>query len=357
MNEEQKQLGQRLKEKVTLSNKGRLEIISKEIPFFEGKGGLDPRVKEFLINEENPNFRRPLEIDGLEEIRSRTEEHTKDLSKGIRMETEKVYLTDHTMKVRIYNRTKEKKPVIIFFHGGGFFELDLKVMSNICKLLAQEAEAVVIAPEYRLAPEHPYQDGIDDCLESLRYVYENAEELSVDAKQISLVGDSVGGNLALGVHHLSKEEAWDIQYIGLLCPLVDFSEVSKSSWNIEHYNLAKDQELIRQELITTRESLSFIQSIYLTNLEDVMLPLVSPLLRQEKRSLPPLTMITAEFDFLRLQGEEFSAQLMEAEVPVRHIEYKGMAHAFIRKLGYYPQAADAVYEISKHYHQTMRKTR
>lgn len=354
MIEDQENLMRRLKENVTLSKKGRLEIISKEIPFVNEEGGFDPRVKDFLLHEEDPNIRRPLELEDLEIVRSRAEEHTEDLSTGIRMETEYIYLADHTMRVRVYNRTKVKKPAIIFFHGGGFFELDMKVMNNIGKFLAQEADAVVIAPEYRLAPEHPYQDGIDDCLECLRYVHEQAESLKINQENISLVGDSVGGNLALGVNHLSQEEPWNINYIGLLCPLVDFSEVSKGSWSIDHYNLEKDKELIRQELITTKESLSFIQTLYLTNLEDVMLPLVSPLLRKEKRNLPPITMITAEFDFLRLQGEEFSAQLMEAEVPVRHFEYKGMAHAFVRKLGYYPQAADAIIEIAKHFRQSIK---
>lgn len=64
--------------------------------------------------------------------------------------------------------------------------------------------------------------------------------------------------------------------------------------------------------------------------------------------------MTAEFDFLRIQGEEFSAQLLKAGVPVRHIEYKGMDHAFVRKLGYYPQAADAIKEIASHFLEELR---
>ncbi|OHX53902.1 hypothetical protein BB776_01615 [Planococcus salinarum] len=355
MNHTQNELTARLNENVTYSTKGKLNIINKEIPFEEGSRGLDPRVRNFLTNEADPHVRRPLASDDLEITRSRVEINNKDLSKGIHSETTKFSFADHEVPLGIYNQTEERKPVLIYLHGGGFFERDVDVMENICKLLAQEANAVVVGVEYRLAPEHPYQEGLDDCLETVRYIYENAGKFNVETENIGLVGDSVGGNIALGVHHLSKEEKWEISYIGLLCPLVDLSDVSRSTWNLNHYDMTKDSDLIYQELVTMKDSLTFIQSLYLTDLEDVLRPLVSPLLREVKSSLPPITLVTAEFDYLRIQGEEFSAQLVEAGVPVRHIEYKGMDHAFVRKLGYYPQAADAIKEISSHFLQALRK--
>ncbi|MFD1031913.1 alpha/beta hydrolase [Metaplanococcus flavidus] len=355
MNHTQEELTARLSENVTYSKKGNLNIINKEIPFEEGAHGLDPRVRSFLANETDPNARRPLAIDDLEMTRNRVEVNNKDLSKGIRSETTKFSYAEQEVTLGIYNRTDEKKPVLIYLHGGGFFERDVDVMENICKLLAQEASAVVVGVDYRLAPEHPYQEGLDDCLEAVRYIYENAGEFNVDAEKIGLVGDSVGGNIALGVHHLSKEEKWKISYIGLLCPLVDLSDVSRNTWDINHYDMTKDYDLIYQELVTMKDSLTFIQSLYLTNLEDVLLPLVSPILRKVKMTLPPVTLVTAEFDYLRIQGEEFSAQLVTEGVPVRHFEYKGMDHAFVRKLGYYPQAADAIKEISSDFLQELQK--
>ncbi|WP_158241181.1 alpha/beta hydrolase [Planomicrobium sp. MB-3u-38] len=354
MEHTQEELTARLKDNVTYSKKGSLNIINKEIPFEEESRGLDPRVRNFLANEVDPNARRPLTIDDLEITRSKTEVNNKDLSRGIRSENAKFVYADHEVPLGIYNQTEEKKPVLIYLHGGGFFERDVEVMENICKLLAQEANAVVVGVNYRLAPEHPYQEGVDDCLETVRYIYGNPEKFNVDAEKIGLVGDSVGGNFALGVHQLSEEEEWKISYIGLLCPLVDLSDVSRNTWNINHYDTTKDYDLIYQELVTMKDSLLFIQSLYLTNLEDVLLPLVSPLLREVKTTLPPITLVTAEFDFLRIQGEEFSAQLVKAGVPVRHIEYKGMDHAFVRKLGYYPQAADAIKEIASHFLEELR---
>lgn len=355
MDYSQEELTARLNKNATHSTKGKLSITNKEIPYEEGSRGLDPRVRHFLTNEADPNVRRPLEMDDLEITRSRVEVKNEDLSGGIQTETVSFSFADHEVSLGIYNRTQEKKPVIIYLHGGGFFERDVDVMQNICKLLAQEANAVVVGVEYRLAPEHPYHEGLDDCLETVRYIYENAEKFNVDTERIGLVGDSVGGNFALGVHHLSKEEDWEISYIGLLCPLVDLSDVSRNAWDLKQYDTVKDFDLIRQELVSMKESLIFIQSLYLTDLEDVQRPLVSPLLREVKSSLPPITLVTAEFDFLRIQGEEFSAQLVDAGVPVRHIEYKGMDHAFVRKLGYYPQAADAIKEISRHFLEELGK--
>jgi len=355
MNPTHKELTSRLQENTEHSKKGSLHIINKEIPFQEGSRGLDPRVKEFLTNEVDPHVRRPLEVDDLEITRKRVEVNNKDLSNGIRSETMEISVEGRKIPLNVYNRTTEKKPVLIYLHGGGFFERDMDVMENICKFLAQEANSVVVGVEYRLAPENPYQDGLNDCFETARYIYENPEEFHIDVDQMGLVGDSVGGNLALGVQQLSLEAPWEFCYLGMLCPLVDLSDVSRNSWNINHYDMSKDHELIRQELVTMKDSLSFIQTLYLTNLEDVFLPLVSPLLRNDKTKMPPITMITAEFDFLRIQGEEFSAQLIEAGVPVRHFKYKGMDHAFVRKLGYYPQAADAVKEVSRHFLEVLQK--
>lgn len=355
MNHTHDELIARLQGNATHSKKGRLSVLNKEIPFQEGSGGLDPRVKNFLTNEADPNVRRPLEIDDLEITRKRVEVNNTDLSSGIRAETLKIPFEDHEITLGIYNQGAGKKPVLIYFHGGGFFERDTDVMENACKFLAQEAGAVVVGVEYRLAPEYPYQDGLNDCFEAVRYIYENPEKFQADVGQMGLVGDSVGGNLALGVHQLSLREEWEIRYLGMLCPLVDLSDVSRNTWNIEHYDMSKDMELIRQELVTMKDSLIFIQTLYLTNLEDVFLPLVSPLLRTDKTDLPPTTMVTAEFDFLRIQGEEFSAQLLEAGIPVRHFKYKGMDHAFVRKLGYYPQAADAIKEVSRHFLEVLQK--
>ncbi|CAM3816026.1 alpha/beta hydrolase [Alkalicoccus chagannorensis] len=357
MNYSHAELIARLKEYVSYEKKGGLPIINKNIPFQEDAGGLDPRVRHFLSTEVNPVERRPLDIGDLDAIRDRVEVHNYDISSGIRSQKRTITVKEDALTLHIYNQTEEAKPVLMYIHGGGFFERDMDVMENVCKYLAQEAEAVVIAVEYRLAPEYPYRHGLDDCLDAVQHIYEHADALKIDPNAMGLVGDSVGANLALGVHHLSLAQPWDIKYIGLLCPLVDLSDVARDSWSIDKYNLTKDDALIRQELTTMQESLIFIQTLYLTNLEDVLLPLVSPLLRKDKTKLPPISIATSEFDFLRIQAEDFSEQAAAAGVSVQHFNYKGMDHAFVRKLGYYPQAADAIQEISAHFQDVLQQGR
>lgn len=344
----QKELTARLSKNGTAVKKGNITTVQKGIPFLEKESGLDPRVKDFLT-QVKPSLRLPMEMKDLEEIRSQKKIDNIDMSHNIKAEIEYLYLEGRTLKLRVYNRTNTIKPVLIYYHGGGFFDRDEDVIENICKFLAEASNTVVIAVEYRLAPEHPYQHGLNDCLETVRHVYEFPERFRINSSQIGLVGDSVGGNLALGVQHLSREESWEINYIGLFCPLVDLSDISRDSWNITHYSMAVDEELIRRELITMKESLYFIQTLYLENLEDVLIPLVSPLLRENKGRMPPVFVTTAEFDFLRLQAEQFASQLIDRGLPVRHIEYKGMDHAFVRKLGYYPQAYDAIIELALHF--------
>lgn len=348
------ELVHRLKEKASLVKEGSAEIVSKSIPFLEGEKGLDPRVKQFLEQESAPNTRRPMTHDDLEIIRSRKEKESRNLSSNIHMETKLISLEGRDLELKVYNRSETNKPVLIYFHGGGFFERDEGVMDNICKLLAEKAEAVVVAVEYRLAPEHKYAEGLNDCFDSVRYVCDNRNEFGADPGRIGLVGDSVGGNLALGVYHLSREKNWNICYMSLLCPLLDLSDVSGGARKMEQYNPGADRELVRQELVTMRESLSFIQSLYVTDLEELDQPLVSPLRNDKKVEYPPMTITTAEFDFLRTQGEDFMRKLQEQESPVRYIEYKGMTHTFLKKLGYYPQAVDAIRETAAHFQEVLQ---
>ncbi|MDX6153701.1 alpha/beta hydrolase [Marinococcus sp. PL1-022] len=357
MNDSHEELVHRLKEKLSLVKEGSAELVSKNIPFFEKEEGLDPRVKQFLEQETDPVLRRPMSHDDLEIIRSRKEKESRDLSSNIRMETKLISLEGRDLELKVYNRSKNTKPMLVYFHGGGFFERDERVMDNTCKLLAEKAEAVVVAVEYRLAPEHKYAEGLNDCFDSVRYVCDNRDEFGADTGRVGLVGDSVGGNLALGVYHLSREKSWNICYMSLLCPLLDLSDVSGGTRKMEQYDPGRDKELVRQELVTMRESLSFIQSLYVTDLEELDQPLVSPLRSKESITYPPMTVITAEFDFLRTQGEEFMRKLQQQESPVRYIEYKGMVHTFLKKLGYYPQAADAIRETAVHFREVLQNNK
>lgn len=340
-------LADRLRYNGKKTQKKNLEVVQKGIPYLEKTKGLDPRMKTQL-KKNGVSLQKIMKIEHLEELRHQIKEKNRDVSPEVQTESDFIDLETHRLRVRIYNRSEEIKPVLIFFHSGGFFARDLEVMENPCKRLAQLSGAVVVAVEYRLAPEHPFPAALEDGVAAVRYVVKCAGQLRIDVNKIGLAGNSVGANLAIGVQGAIQKEA-PVRYLGLICPLVDLSDVSREIWKLNYCDLTEDQDLIREELTAMRKSLYFIQNVYLKDLQEADSRLVSPLLKKNKKELPPLSVITAEFDFLRLQGETFAEQAALDGGPVRHINYKGMTHGFIKKIGYYPQAEDALREIAEDY--------
>ncbi|MFB5663264.1 alpha/beta hydrolase [Alteribacillus sp. HJP-4] len=348
-----KELKSLLNKNSVLSWHGKLEKITKNIPENKNRGGLDPRVKEILSSQSSGHLKKIIDAENLMEIRNK-KIRNRDLSPSISTEEREIKLEDRSIPIRIYNRQHSKRlPLIIYYHGGGFFSGDMNMVENPCKWLASEAEAVVISVEYRLAPEHPYQDGLNDCYEALHWAYEHADEILIDRENIGLIGDSVGGNLALGVNLLSKDKEWNIKHVGLIYPLLDLTDFAGDKWSLKQYNLSLDEAIIRHELTNIRQSIFFIQSVYLNDLAEAFTPLVSPLRSNHNHDFAAATIITAEYDYLKIQGQEFANQMADADVAVRHIEYKGMTHSFIENFGLYPQAEDSLSEIANHFKEVI----
>jgi acetyl esterase len=209
-------------------------------------------------------------------------------------------------------------PVLVWFHGGGFVIGSVQESDSDCRRLAVEAGLVVVSVEYRLAPEHPFPAGPDDCYAATRWVAAHAAELGADASRLAVGGDSAGGNLAAVVALMARERGGPrILFQLLVYPVTDLVSMETPS----HHENAVGYFLTRSSMLWFREA--YVPDA--TGRTDVR---VSPLHAKELAGLPPALVITAEFDPLRDEGELYADRLRGAGVPVTKTRYDGMIHGF-----------------------------
>ena len=225
-------------------------------------------------------------------------------------------------------------PLLVFFHGSGFVLCSLDTHDGMCRNLCAGAECVVASVDYRLAPEHKYPAGINDCLLATRWAAAHAAELGADARRIAVGGDSAGGNMA-AVTALRVRDEGGPALCGqlLLYPVTDYHTPGTPSYeeNAEGYGL-------------TRETMKWFWDHYLTNPSEGTLPHASPLRAADFSGLPPALVITAEYDPLRDEGELYADGLKRAGVPTRLSRYNGVNHGFMFWVGLVDKASAAMNE-------------
>lgn len=246
-----------------------------------------------------------------------------------------------------------EKGCLIFFHGGGFVSGSVDVVRNICKGIADAGDICVLNVEYSLAPEFPYPRAIEEGTAVVEYAAEHAAELGIHAKCIGVAGDSAGGNIAGAVTIRDKREGRNrICYQALLYPAVVLDQEREEAlcpWSESLYEIAEDDQQIRKAMNYIKNFMPDLQEMYLRNTgtanEDVSL-----LCHTQMDMLPATFLVTAEYDYLRIQDECYARRLAEAGVDVRIVNYKGMDHAFLDKVGYYPQAEDCIRMLAEDFH-------
>jgi acetyl esterase len=206
-------------------------------------------------------------------------------------------------------------PAILFFHGGGFVLGDLDTHDALCRSLALRADCVVVSVDYRRAPETKFPGPVEDCHAALGWLAAHAWQLDIDAGRLAICGDSAGANLAVAAALLARSRGPRVHHLALLYPITDAACTTASM-----------REFARGYVLT-RDAVQWFWSSYLGNPGDAANPLAS-ILRAELAGLPTMTVVTAEFDPLRDEGEAFADRLRTAGVTVLARRYAGMIHGF-----------------------------
>jgi acetyl esterase len=221
------------------------------------------------------------------------------------------------LPVRIYRPSDEQGlPVVVFFHGGGWVIGGLESHDHVCRALAQKAGCVVVAVDYRLAPESKFPAAADDAVAALEWVADNAGSLGVDADRIAVAGDSAGGNIAAvaAVHAKDSERVNVIQQV-LIYPVTDGTcDRPSMTENAEGYFL-------------TRAGMEWFHGHYSNDESELKDPRYSPIFA-DLAGAAPAVIVTAEYDPLRDQGRAFAEALTDAGVDVEYHEFAGMFHGF-----------------------------
>jgi acetyl esterase len=227
-----------------------------------------------------------------------------------------------TIPARIYTPLKVRQnhghaPCLIFFHGGGWVIGDLDSHDVVCRKLADEGELIVIAVDYRLAPEHKFPAAFDDALTATKWIAASAIELGIDASRLVVGGDSAGGNLAAVVAIAARDgEGPAIAGQLLIYPVTDLAMTHPSHREPE------------TSLLLSHSLIHWFRDQYLTGAADIDDWRASPLRAQTLTGLPPAYVLTAGADPLRDEGDEYAAKLKQAGVSVTYRTFPGQFHGF-----------------------------
>jgi acetyl esterase len=221
------------------------------------------------------------------------------------------------LPLRLYRPADQKPlPALVYYFGGGWTLGQIDTCDGICRTLANAVGCAVIAVGYRLAPEHKFPAAVNDCYDSIRWIAGHADDLGVDQNRLAVGGDSAGGNLAAAVTLRARRDGPPLVAQLLVYPNTLFGADTASLRNNDDPSMFN------------RRSVDWYWKHYLSAPAEGRDPLASPLLAEDHAGLPPALVITAEYDPLRDEGEQYAHRLKAAGVPTELRRYDGMMHGF-----------------------------
>jgi acetyl esterase len=218
-------------------------------------------------------------------------------------------------------------PAVAFAHGGGWVIGDLDTHDETCRYLAEALSALVVAVDYRRAPEDPYPAAIDDYWAAVTWLAENAARLGADPGALAVVGDSAGGHLAAAAALRARAAGGPAIAVQALAYPVTDATMAAAADPLGSYVTRSDGYGL------SATSMAWFIGSYVPDPADRSRPDNAPLLVEDLSGLPPAVVATAEFDPLRDEGAAYARRLREAGVPVTWLPGDGLVHGFLRQAG------------------------
>ncbi|HYA34454.1 MAG TPA: alpha/beta hydrolase [Candidatus Binataceae bacterium] len=240
------------------------------------------------------------------------------------------------LPIRIYTPANKPNGIVVFYHGGGWVIGDLASHDPVCRAITNASGCVVVSVDYRLAPEHRFPAGPEDCYAATKWVAENAAALGSDANHVAVAGDSAGGNLAAVSSLMARDRGGPkIRQQILIYPATDAAMDSKSQ-----------QEFRQDGYVLSKADMEWFWGYYLANKKDGENPYASPIRARDLRNLPPANVITAEYDPLRDEGEAYAELLSKAGNRVECKRYPGVVHGFVSLADAVDQGKAAIKQLA-----------
>jgi len=220
-------------------------------------------------------------------------------------------------------------PALVFFHGGGWVIGDLDTHDGLCRDLANQSCGVVVAVDYRLAPEAPFPAAVDDSIAAFQWTVAQSSELGLDPTRLAVGGDSAGGNLAavVALHQrdLKAGDSHAVHGVSAAQPcfqLLIYPSTDKRAQSPSHTTNG-------QGYLLTHDTMSYFRAHYIPDPTLYTDWRASPLLASSHANLPPALILTAGFDPLRDEGLEYADALSDAGSTCQYVCFERQIHGFI----------------------------
>jgi acetyl esterase len=237
-----------------------------------------------------------------------------------------------SIPVRVYEPRGRfsPRPIVVYFHGGGFVVGSIDSHDGLCRALAEKTGALVVSVDYRLAPEHRFPAGVEDAVAATRYVLAQAKTFGGDPARVAVAGDSAGGNFAAVVAQQLRGDALRPMFQLLVYPATDLTRSFPS------------HRAFREGFFLTEKTIDWFLANYVNDERDKTDVRGSPLFAEDFAGLPPALVFTAGFDPLRDEGRAYAEKLRAAGVPVEYVCIEGAVHGFFSCGGVFEHASRAV---------------